>query len=316
MSIQWDERRWFLRVRYRWVLVALLLCTSCKPPAHSIVVGSKDFDESVLLGEIIAQHLERHNLAVERRLDSRDTQAAHEALVNGTVDIYVEYTGTAYAAVLGLSGQREPSRVLAEVSSAYRSRWDIEWLQPLGFENTFAVLMRREDAEVNGVRKLSDAVPYASGWRLAAGPEFMERPDGYRSLSETYGLHFAEEVVIMDLDETYYALDAGEIDIIVGNSTDARADKMKFVQLEDDLQFFPPYQAVPVIRGEVLKRYPDIGEVLAELAGALTEERMREVNADVHLEGYEPNAAASLFFGRGYIERCSHGVEIESEPST
>lgn len=263
-----------------------------------MVVGSKNFTESVILGELIAQQLERYGIPVKRQLNLGGTLVCHRALVAGQLDVYVEYTGTAYAAILELPRERDAARVRQVVDSIYRDRWQLIWTEALGFENTFAILVRRKDAERLGIRTLSDAVPYARHWRPVFGYEFMERADGYRGLVETYGLEFARPPSTMDLGLTYRALAEGVADIIAGNSTDGQIEALDLFSLEDDRHYFPPYEAAPVIRAAVLRRYPAAREALRALRGLLDETVMRRLNYQVDVARRTPAEVVREFLSR------------------
>jgi len=263
-------------------LLALLpLFTSACYRSDAIVVGSKNFTESMLLGEIVARQLERYDLPVERKLFLGGTFVCHEAIKAGQIDVYVEYTGTAYAAILELPATTDPAVVRRAVDSTYAARWDLIWTEPLGFNNTFAMLIRRRDAERLGVRRLSEAVRHARSWRPAFGYEFVEREDGYAGLLEAYGLTFATRPAVMDLGLTYKVLAEGRADIIAGNSTDGQVAALDLFQLEDDRQYFPPYEAAPVARRDLFTRFPAARVALAKLAGTITEATMRRLNYHV-----------------------------------
>ena len=260
------------------------LWVGCGRAPDTIVVGSKNFSESVLLGEIVAQQLERYNLKVERKPFLGGTFVCHQALVAGQLDIYVEYTGTAHSAILGLPVERDPGRVRATVDSVYRARWNLVWTEPLGFENTFAILVRRQDAERLRLRTISDAVPHARAWRAVFGYEFTERTDGLPGLMATYGFRFDRPPATMDLGLVYRALADRVGDITSGNSTDGQIAALNLLQLEDDLHYFPPYEAAPIVRSDVLVRFPEVGEALRALGGRITADRMRELNRLVDVE--------------------------------
>jgi len=266
-----------VNVRNAALALALVALPGCGR-GDQVVVCSKNFTESILLGEIVAQQLEGSGVPVDRRFNLGGTFVCHEALVAGQVDAYVEYTGTAYAAILKLPPERDPARVRAVVDSAYRVRWDIVWTEALGFENTFAILVRGADARRLGLATISDAVGPAREWRPGFGYEFMERADGYRGLVETYGLRFAAPPVEMDLGLLYRALADGEVDLIAGNSTDGQIAALDLARLADDRRYFPPYEAVPVIRAETLARFPAARAALAKLGGTLDESTMRHLN--------------------------------------
>ncbi len=252
--------------------------------SDAVVVASKNFTEQDVLGELVAQELEARGIPVERRLHLGGTFVCHQALVDGQVDVYVEYTGTAYTAILERPPIHDPDSVYAAVRRAYDRRWDLEWTAPLGFENTFALVVRRADAESLGLKTIGDLARVAPRLTAGFGPEFMAREDGYPGLRRTYGLRFGT-VRQMDLGLMYRALAERRIDVAVGNSTDGQIVGLDLVVLGDDRRFFPPYQAAPVARRETLERRPAVGRALAALAGALSEDEMRRLNYEVAVRG-------------------------------
>ena len=247
----------------------------------AVVVGSKNFTESVILGEIISQQLERYHIPVKRQPNLGGTFVCHRAIIAGQLDIYAEYTGTAYAAILKQPPSSDPAHVRQVVDSVYRTRWHLIWSAPFGFDNTFAMLIRRRDAERLGISTLSQAVPAARHWRPAFGYEFVERADGYKGLRKAYGLTFATRPATMDLGLTYRALADSQADIIAGNSTDGQITALDLFQLQDDRHYFPPYEAAPVVREAVFERYPQARAALARLGGTITNEKMRRLNYEV-----------------------------------
>ncbi len=263
------------------VILALalnLLSAGCSSE-NRIVIGSKNFTEQIILGELIAQHLERHtDLEVDRRLNLGGTFVCHEGMIAGQLDIYVEYTGTAQAAILKEPPSSDPEAVLAAVRSAYRDQFGVEWAEPLGFNNTFAIIVRGDDARDLGLETISDAAPHTADWSAGFGYEFIEREDGYPGLAQTYGLRFPTPPRVMDLGLTYRAVADGDIDLIAGNSTDGLIDALGLVILEDNLRYFPPYDAVPLIRTEVVEAHPEVREALRILDGLITESDMRRMN--------------------------------------
>ncbi len=263
--------------------------------SDTVVVGSKNFTESVLLGEIVAQQFERTGLDVDRRLNLSGSFIAHRALTTGQLDVYVEYTGTAYSAILNMEGETDAVRVFGIVDSVYRSRWDLQWTEPLGFNNTFAILVRASDAERLGLRTVTDAVPHAADWRFGAGYEFIERADGFRGLVDTYGLSFAGHPREMELGLIYRSLAEGRVDMVAGNSTDGQIENLNLVHLEDDRGYFPPYEAAPVVRSETLARYPRARDALRQLGGVLTEARMRVLNRYVDVDKRDVRDVATEF---------------------
>jgi osmoprotectant transport system substrate-binding protein len=249
-----------------------------------VVVASKNFVEQDILGELLAQELEASGVPVERRLHLGGTFVCHNALVEGEADVYVEYTGTAYTAVLEREATADPDSVLLVVESEYADRWDLAWGPPLGFENTFALVVRRPDADSLGLTTISDLASEAPGMTAGFGPEFMARQDGYPGLSRVYEFEFGE-VRQMELGLMYRALEEGQIDVAVANSTDGQIAGLGLVVLRDDRQYFPPYQAAPVVRRDTLERHPAVWEVLLGLEESLTDETMRELNHQVAVEG-------------------------------
>jgi osmoprotectant transport system substrate-binding protein len=291
-----------------WVLAYVLVGCS---GGGDVTVVSKNFTESVLLGEIVAQQLERHGLSVDRRLNLGGTFICHQAITTGKADVYVEYTGTAYTAILGRTAIHDSRRARAVVDSVYRERWNLVWMAPLGFNNTFAILVRGADARRLGLETISDAAPYAPNWRAAFGYEFMEREDGYRGLVDSYGLTFVGQPAVMDLGLTYVALANGDVDLIAGNSTDGRIVALDLQQLTDDRGYFPPYEAAPVVRQEVLEKYPEVREALDELAGTLDAETMQRLNAQVDVERRSTREVAREFLG-AYLAASMGSVATRS----
>jgi osmoprotectant transport system substrate-binding protein len=264
------------------IFAAALACAfvSCSPDRHDgIVVGSKNFSEQALLGEILAQHIEaRTHQPVIRRFYLAGTYICQQALLAGRIDTYVEYTGTALSAVLRDPLETASSAAFARVKSEYAQRFGLEVMPSLGFNNTFAIVVRGEDARRLHLKTISDAAPHTSGWRAGFGFEFMERPDGYAGLARVYGLVFAESPRILDLGLLYRALLEKQVDLVAGNSTDGLLSARDLVELEDDKHYFPPYDAVPVVRPETLARYPEARTALLDLAGKNNDQEMREMN--------------------------------------
>jgi len=244
-----------------------------------VVVGSKNFTEQIVLAEVIAQQIEaRTNLKVEKRLNLGGTLLAQQALVSGEIDLYPEYTGTALTGVLGEQPSGDAAEVYRRVKEGYASRFGLEVGPPLGFSNTFAMVVRGEDAARWKLRTISDVGARAPEWRLGCGYEFKERPDGYDGWAKLYGLRFREAPRVMDLGLLYRALEQKQVDIVAGNSTDGVIAAMKLVVLEDDRHYFPPYQAVPIVRSEALERYPELRAALDSLAGKISDDEMRRLN--------------------------------------
>jgi osmoprotectant transport system substrate-binding protein len=262
------------------LIVALFLLASCAGSRRdTIVIGSKNFTEQAILGELLAQQIESQTaLRVERRFYLSGTYICQQALLAGRIDAYVEYTGTALTAILKDSPQSDARGVYDLVRREYASRFGLEVLLPLGFNNTFAMVVRGEDARRLGVHSLSEAARYAPQWRAGFGFEFMERPDGYEGLARRYNLHFQASPRIMDLGLLYRALLENQVDIVAGNSTDGLLAARDLAVLEDDLNYFPPYEAVAVVRSETLARHPEVRTALAQLAGKINDAEMRRMN--------------------------------------
>jgi osmoprotectant transport system substrate-binding protein/osmoprotectant transport system permease protein len=247
--------------------------------ASRITVGSKDFTESVILAEIMAQMLEARGVSVERRFELGGN-LPHDAMVSGTLDLYPEYTGTSYTAILHHAPITDPRAVYTQVKQDYAEKFNVEVSQPLGFENTFAILIRGEDARKLKLKTISDAAPHAPRWRAGFGQDFMSRADGYPGFSKTYGLQFAA-VREMDLSLTYIALSSRQVDLIAANSTEGRIMTLDLFQLADDRHYFPPYEAVYLVRQDSLTRVPALSEVLAKLANAISTDEMRQLNYEI-----------------------------------
>ena len=270
-----------------WLVTSLI---SCGSERNTIVVGSKNFSEQALLGEILAQHVEaRTHLPVTRRFYLAGSYICQQALLAGRIDTYVEYTGTALTAILHDPIEKDPSAVFGRVKSEYERRFGLDVLPSLGFNNTFAIVIRGEDARRLNLKTISDAAAQAPLWRAGFGYEFMERPDGYEGLSRIYGLHFAEPPRILDLGLLYRALLDKQVDFVAGNSTDGLLSARDLVILTDDKHYFPPYEAVPIIRSETETRHPEVRAAITELAGKISDEEMRKMNFEV--DGQHRDAA-------------------------
>jgi len=260
--------------------VMALLLPACSP-SHSdrVVIGSKNFTESFILGELMAQQIEAHtNLKVERRFYLAGTYICHQAVLAGRIDIYPEYTGTALTAILKQKGGGDKAEVYQRVKREYERRFGLTLGPAFGFNDTFAMEIRGEDARHLNIRTLSQAAAFAPHWRAGFGYEFMERPDGYKGLAAAYGLHFAENPRVMDLGLLARALRDRQIDLAAGNTTDGLIPALDLFVLEDDRHYFPPYEAVPVVREQVLQQHPEVMQVLAGLAEKISDEEMQQLN--------------------------------------
>ena len=273
-----------------------LLASSCGSRRNRIVIGSKNFTEQLILGELLAQRLEKQTeLPVERRFYLAGTYICQQALLAGRIDMYVEYTGTALTAILKEKPSNDHQEVYQRVKVGYARRFALAVGEPLGFDNTFAIVIRGEDARRLHLHTISQAAKYAPQWRAGFGYEFMERPDGYAGLARTYGLRFAAPPRIMDLGLLYRALKEKEVDMVAGSATDGLIGALGFVVLQDDRHYFPPYDAVPIVREQVLREHPEVRPALAELAGKVTEQDMRRMNYAVDGEHRDATEVVAEF---------------------
>lgn len=276
------------------ILSGLLLgLTACAPPRSShVVVGAKNFTEQVVLGELLAQELEASGAGpVERRSWLAGSYLCQQALVSGRIDAYVEYSGTALTAILKQPVERDSLKVRETISRMYAQKYGVHVGPGLGFEDTFAIVVRGDDARRLGLRTISDLARVISAtsqnrdagrpWRLGVGYDFAERPDGLRGMSAAYGLQFAGSPRTMELGLLYRALAAHQVDVVAGNSTDGAIKELGFVALQDDRHYFPPYEAVPLVREDAMRRWPAFGAALGKLAGKVSAEDMRAMNLAV-----------------------------------
>jgi osmoprotectant transport system substrate-binding protein len=289
-----------LFILFLLVVLFTSACHSTQP--QKIIIGSKFFTEQVILAELLAQHIEaRTGIPVERKTNLGGTLLVHKALEAGELDLYVEYTGTALTAVLNESPQGDSNAVYQRVKQLYSERFHFEVTEPLGFENTFAMVIRGDDAKNFHLRTISDIVPLVPKWRAGVGYEFLERPDGFRGWSERYSLHFLEQPRVMDLGLIYRALIDHQVDIVAGNSTDGLIDSLGLVALEDDRHYFPPYDAVPVVRQSTLTQFPQLRGALTDLAGKLSAADIRRLNYAVDAKHEDVADVVRAF-------RQSHGL--------
>jgi osmoprotectant transport system substrate-binding protein len=262
-----------------FVCLIILLVSCGVERRDTIVIGSKNFSEQALLAEIVAQHLEaRLHRPVDRRFYLAGSYICQQALLSGRIDAYVEYTGTALTAILHDPIQSDPSTVFERVKREYRQRFGMEVMPSLGFNNTFAIVVRGEDARRLNLKTIDDAARYTPQWRAGFGYEFMERPDGYEGLAKAYGLKFSATPRILDLGLLYRALLDKQVDLVAGNSTDGLLAARDLVILEDNKHYFPPYEAVPIVRQDSLVRVPGMGAAIGELGGKIPDAEMRKMN--------------------------------------
>jgi osmoprotectant transport system substrate-binding protein len=264
--------------------VALVVAiAACNPNANNstgdIIVASKDFTEQDILGELLAQQIEdKTNLNVVRRPRLGGSFVCHNAILAGKIDAYIEYTGTAFTGILKQKSLNDPQVVYEKLKQLYAQQFNLEVMPSLGFENTFAMVIRGEDARKYNIQTLSQAAQYTPQWRGGFGYEFLEREDGFPRLAKTYNLRFSKPPQIMDLGLIYRALLQKQVDMIAGNSTDGQISRLGLVVLKDDKQYFPPYEATPIVRQETLKKYPELRQAIAQLSGKISADEMQQLN--------------------------------------
>jgi osmoprotectant transport system substrate-binding protein len=285
-----------LRLCVIFLLLPCLLYGCRKNQTPHLTIGSKFFTEQVILAEILAQHIEaRTGIQVDRKSNLGGTLLCQKALLAGDLDLYVEYTGTALTAVLNESPSADSHEVYNRVRQGYAQRFNLEVTEPLGFENTFAMVVRGDDAQRLHLRNTSDIVPYAPKMRAGFGYEFLERPDGFRGWSQLYGLRFAASPSVMDLGLIYRALVDKKVDIVAGNSTDGLIEALHLISLVDDKHYFPPYDAVPIVRRDALAKFPQLHGALSDLANKISAEEMRHLNSEVDANQRDPALVVRAF---------------------
>ena len=282
------------------ILAPFIVFSACSSSrSELLVIGSKNFTESLILGELMAQEVEAHtNLKVERRFYLAGTYICHQGILAGRIDVYPEYTGTALTAILKERPEGGRQQVYERVKMEYEKRFHLTLGPAFGFNDTFAMEIRGEDARRLKIATLSQAAPYAPHWRAGFGYEFMERPDGYKGLAATYGLHFAQPPRIMDLGLLARALKDHQVDFAGGNTTDGLIPTLDLFVLADDRHYFPPYEAVPVIRKETLAKHPEVQTALAQLAGKISDEEMQKLNYAVDGQHRDVKEVVREFLGR------------------
>src|SRR4051812_10287004 len=283
------------------VIAAVALVSSAaaaKRASGAIVVGSKNFTEQLVLGELLSQTIERDaGLPVDRRLNLGGTLICDQALISGGIDVYVEYTGTALTAVFHQAVSSDSSAVFDTVRELY-AKTGRTLLPPLGFNNTFAILVRGADARSRGLRTIDDAARESPHWRAGFGYEFVERPDGYPGLARAYGLRFPAPPRVMDLTLSYRALSAGQVDLIAGDATAGLIKGVDPFQLEANRHYFPPYDAAAVARAGTLLRYPQLRTALDHLSGRVSAADMRAMNYAADVEHRDVGAIVREFLAR------------------
>lgn len=272
-----------------------LVLTGCGK-SKSVTIGSKDFSENIVLGEIFAQLIEAQtDITVNRKLNMGGTFVCFEAIKNGDIDIYPEYTGTGLTAQLEMDVISDPDEAYRVVSEEFEKQFSITWLEPLGFNDTYAVAVTDEVYQEYGVETVSDLVAISENLVFGAEHEFFDRADGYDGLIETYGLTFKGEPEKMNVSLKYQAIGSGDIDVTDAFSTDGPVMKYNLKILEDDKGFFPPYYAAPIVRDDTLEQYPELEGTLNMLAGLIDEETMTELNYKIDVEGQSVESVATEF---------------------
>ena len=269
---------------------------------EKVVVGSKGFTEQVILGNMLSLLLENDGFKVDRKIGLGGTVICHEALVRGDISVYVEYTGTGLVTILKKAVLNNPEEVYQVVKKDYEDKFKLTWLKPWGFNNTYCIVMRKADAERLKVKKVSDLKSLAGNMTLGATIEFVARPDGIPGLVKHYELKFKDQKG-MDPGLVYKAIAENQVDVISGFATDGRIPAFNLVVLEDDMRFFPPYFAAPVVRTELLAKAPKMAEVLNRLAGKISDDAMAILNSAVDVKKQDPEAVAKDFLkGQGLIK--------------
>jgi osmoprotectant transport system substrate-binding protein len=283
--------------KFAIALCLAMLLPACLPSRQNrIVIGSKNFTEQLVLGELFAQQIEHHtSLAVDRRFYLAGTFICHQAILSGRIDIYPEYTGTALTAVLKEKPAGTAQQVYDRVKTDYEQHFQLDVGPPLGFNDTFAIEIRGDDARRLHLHTISQSAGYTTQWRPGFGYEFMERPDGYTGLVATYGLRFAVPPRIMDLGLLNRALKDHQVDLIAGNTTDGIIPVFDFFVLEDDRRYFPPYQAVPIIREETIAAHPEIVPAINQLANQISDHEMSQLNYAVDGQHRDAKEVAAEF---------------------
>lgn len=288
--------------------LGILLIAGCTPEGGNgegkpkIIVGSKNFTEQLIVGHMVGLLMEDAGYPVDYKLRLGGSGLVHEALVNGDVNVYVEYTGTGLTVMLKEDPLTDPDEVYEKVKEEYKEQWNLVWLEPWGFNNTYTITMQQKVAVELGLEKISDLKDKAADLVIGATQEFIPRPDGLAGLEEAYGFKF-KEAKGMDEGLMYQALKDGNLDVISGFATDGRIPAFDFVNLIDDLAYFPPYYAAPVVRGDLLEKDPNVATILNKLAQKIDDTVMAQLNYEVDGDKKDPSAVAKKFLqDNGLIE--------------
>jgi glycine betaine/choline ABC-type transport system substrate-binding protein len=280
---------------FTFILIALIGIASCGGGEKKVIVGSKEFTEQVILREMMAALIEGNSDIKAEQKFLGGTLICFNSLKNGEIDLYAEYTGTALTAIMKHDAMTDPQKVYDTVKDTFEQEYNLIWLKPLGFNNTYTLTMRRDQAQKLGVQKISQLEPYKDKLKSGFTHEFMERPDGYPGLVKHYGWSLKNEPKGMDPGLMYKAIAEGDVDLICGFATDGRIPALDLVMLEDDKQFFPPYYAAPVVRSDTLKKYPELKGILNKLAGKIDNKAMAQLNYEVDEKGRQAAEVAKEF---------------------
>ena len=260
-------------------LCLVSLIVACQGGGDRIVIGSKNFTEQIILGEILAQQIEsKTKIKVDRKFNLGGTFVCLTGIQKGELDIYPEYTGTAYTAILKLPAKNDPKTTFETVKSRFERDFQLVWTKPFGFNNSFAMVIRGEDARKFNLQTLSQAAVQTPNWRAGFGPEFLNREDGFPGLAKTYDLRFAQSPKVLDLGLLYRSLQEKKVDIVAGSTTDGLLSTLDLTVLKDDKRYFPPYEAAPVVRRDTFQKHPELKEILNQLGGSISDKTMQELN--------------------------------------
>lgn len=296
-------KKYFILKHFIYFLLVISLlpigCTSGsknKQEIRSITIGSKHFTEQEILGELMAILIEENtDIAVSRKLNLGGTMVCFNALRTGDIDLYAEYSGTGLVNILNLKTMSDPIKVYEKVKKMFKEKYNLIWLEPFGFNNTYTLTIRKEDAKSLNIKKISDLKRVKDKFTPGFDAEFIERPDGYPGLKKHYGFSFTERPKQMDPGLMYKAIAENAVDVIDGFATDGRIPAYDLVILKDDKDFFPPYYAAPLIRGEIISNYPEIKNLLNKLHNVIDDETMQELNYKVDKKGQQPSHVARNF---------------------
>ena len=306
------SRRTVMRFGAVMLIAATQITAAGAQTGRPVIIASKPFGESFLLAEMFAQLLEARGFRVDRRMGLGATEIAFSALRRNAIDVYPEYTGTGLLAILGQRPSPDPGQVYQQVSREFRRRFGVRWLPPLGFQNTYAVAVRRETAQTLRLANLSDLAKVGKTMTAGLTADFIGRPDGLPGLQDAYGLHFRAVRALLPAVK-YRALASGDVDVIDGYSTDGFIARYDLVVLKDDKRFFPPYEAAALVSPALQRDLPDAAGVLAELSGLLTEETMRKLNQRIEVDGIPiPRVAAGQLISLGLIRQATRPTETTS----